>query len=260
MPTNPTRNLATEPLRLCTWNLWFEDYLQIERLLAVLSYVEPLNPHILAFQELTAIADAFFSDANLPFSRIYQNVPFTLDDWQWYWEGIYSRLPFSDRSTRFAYEDSGMGRGLTVLHVPDLNLVVGCTHLESENEHALRRRQFARALELLESFGAPNKILMGDMNTRRGQQLNDLLPGGWLDAWETLQPDEPGFTRHPQRNVLAAGGEPQRLDRIYYCCRDFQPTSIRLVGEEALSVNGETFTPSDHFGVMLDLQPLNILS
>ena len=244
-------------LRLLTWNLWFQDYLQIERLLALLSYVEPLNPHIIALQELTPVADVFFDDINLPFSETFKSVPFTVPDQQWYWEGVYTRLPFSSQSGRVVYAESEMGRGLTLLHVPSHDLVVGCTHLESENEHPVRRRQFAEAIKNLDSFNAANKILMGDMNTRKGNKLDDLLPSGWIDVWPTLYPEEPGYTRDPARNVFTSKGKAQRLDRIYCKCRDFQPIAMQIIGDEILTTEyGERFMPSDHFGVLLELKPI----
>ena len=245
-------------LRLFTWNLWFEDYLQIERLLTVLSYVELLNPHIIAFQELTPVADSLFSDPKLPFSDLYKNVPYSLQDWQWYWEGIYSRLPFNDKSKRYAFTDSEMGRGITVLHVPSSDLVVGCVHLESENEHLIRRLQFSEAIGFLDSCQESNKILMGDMNTRQGELLSELLSPGWSDVWEQNYPDKAGYTRDPQLNVMLSKGKANRLDRIYCKCPDFKSPAIRLIGlNQQVTENGEIFMPSDHFGVLLDLSPLD---
>lgn len=244
-------------LRLLTWNLWFQDYLQIERLLAVLSYVEPLNPQVIAMQELTPVADAFFDDRSLPFSASFKSVPFKLPGRQWYWEGLYTRLKIGSQSGRFEYAESDMGRGLTLLDAPSFDLVVGCTHLESENEHPTRRRQFAQAIEQLDAFGASNKVLMGDMNTRQGDRLDDLLPSGWVDAWPTLHPDKPGYTRDPARNVFTSKGKAQRLDRIYCKCRDFQPSAMKIIGDDVLTTeHGEPFMPSDHFGVLLELKPI----
>lgn len=185
---------TTAPFRLLTWNLWFDDYLQIERLLSILSYVEPLSPDVVAFQEMTEISNRFFADRSIPFSRMYNPVPVKLPKKQWYWERLYSRLPIGDLSKRHEYRESNMGRGVTLLHNQELDLVVGCTHLESEHERELRRDQFSQAIEFLESFGTRNKILVGDTNMRDGENVNDLMPQDWRDAWETLKPDDPGYT------------------------------------------------------------------
>ena len=251
-------NDEQDNLRLLTWNLWFNEYLQIERLLAVLSYVDLLNPHIIAFQELTPIAESLFSDPKLPFSRSYKTVPLSLQDWQWYWEGIYSRVPFSDNSKRHSFVDSEMGRGISVLHVPAYDLVVGSVHLESENEHPTRRLQFSESIEHLDSCQEANKILMGDMNTRQGDELSDLLSPGWIDVWEMNYPDNPGHTRDPNLNVMLTKNKGNRLDRIFCNCPAFKPPTIRLVGlKEQTTENGQVFMPSDHFGLLLDLSPLD---
>jgi endonuclease/exonuclease/phosphatase (EEP) superfamily protein YafD len=246
-------------LRLLTWNLWFDDYLQIERLLSVLSYIEPLAPDIVAFQEMTDIADRFFGDPSIPFSRSYNRVPATVPHWQWYWEGVYSRFPIGENSQRREYRHSDMARGVTLLHNPGLDLVVGCTHLESEHEYALRRDQFSQAVEHIESFGASNNILLGDTNLRAGEKLDDLLPRGWADVWAILKPDDPGFTVNSDINPMGHGNRKERLDRVYYSCRDFEPADIKLVGTgPEKTETGRLFCPSDHFGLLVDFSPIRV--
>lgn len=251
--------IHSNKLRLLTWNLWFDDYLQIERLLSVLSYVEPLAPDIVAFQEMTDISDRFFADRSIPFSRSYYRVSATLPQWQWYWEALYSQFPIGDTSERRAYRHSDMGRGVTLLHNRDLDLVVGCTHLESENEYALRRDQFSEAIEHLESFKASNTILVGDTNLRTGEKLDDLLPRGWSDAWGTLKPDDPGYTVNSDINPMGHGNRKHRLDRVYYCCQNFEPSDIKLLGTTPEKTEtGRLFCPSDHFGLLIDFSPIQI--
>ncbi len=242
-----------DKLRILSWNLWFDDQLQIERLLSILSYIEPLQPDVIGFQEMTSISDAFFADQNIDFSRIYHRIRAELPDWQWYWEGLYSRLPIGESSGRFSYRHSEMGRGITILHVPEYDLVVGCTHLESENEHALRRDQLSRAILHLEDFETRNIILVGDTNARKDERLNDLLPRHWRDAWEFLKPDDPGYTVNSKVNPMGYGKRQARLDRCFYYCKDFQPTQIKLVGTEPEKTeSGQKFLPSDHFGLLID--------
>jgi len=247
-------SLKKKSLRLLTWNLWFNDYLQVERLRAVQAYIEELNPHIVAFQEVTPVAETVFAELR----GVYQKVPALLPEGQWYWEALYSRLPFSGTSGRFSFSNSEMGRGLTLLHIPELNLAVGCVHLESEDEHAVRRQQFSFVVNRLDEMPAENKIILGDMNCRQGQNLDDLLTAGWSDAWKTACAEKEGFTRDPRRNIMAASGKGHRLDRIYFKCRDFTLLSIRLIGTaEHRTALDETFMPSDHFGLLLDLAPVD---
>ena len=246
-----------DKIRLLTWNLWFDDRLQIERLLAVLSYIEPLQPDIIAFQELTTISTAFFDDRNITFSREYKKVRAEIPLWQWYWEGLYTRLRIGELSARVPFKESDMGRGLTILHLSELDMVIGCTHLESENEHSLRRQQFSKAIDYLDSAPAKNKILLGDTNIRDGEKLNDLLPRHWHDAWLVLKPDDPGYTVDSTKNPMGYGQRQGRLDRVYYSCTEYEPSHIQLVGVDPIKTEtGHTFLPSDHFGLLVDFTVL----
>lgn len=247
---------SLESLRLLTWNLWFDEYMQIERLLAVLSYVEPLRPHVVAFQEMTLTTQHVLQLPKIPFSQYYREIPAEVPPKQWYWEALYSRIPAAYESSRLAYSSSEMGRGLTVLLYPDYDLLIGCTHLESEHEHPSRRRQLAEALQHLESFGVENMFLLGDMNTRSSQHLDDLLPETWHDAWLTLRPNDPGYTVDSTRNLMIPRRARHRLDRIFFKSKRWQPKTIRLVGEHVLtSETQDRFFPSDHFGLFLECVP-----
>ena len=109
-----------ENIRLLTWNLWFDKHLQEERLRLVLSHIIHLQPDIIAFQELTFVSENFFDDKRLPFSEIYHKVPTTVVDKSWYWEGLYTRFEIEARFMRIPFDDSDMGRGLSLVHIPDL--------------------------------------------------------------------------------------------------------------------------------------------
>ncbi len=248
-----TSSAPPHPLRLLTWNLWFDEYMQIERLLAVLSYIEPLNPHVLALQEVTLVTQHALATPNFPFSQAYREVPGSIPPRQWYWESIYSRLPIGPLSTRIAFAKTDMGRGLTVLHVPEYDLVVGCTHLESENEHKLRRQQLQQSIQIIEEFDAKNMFLLGDLNTRGFQHIDDLFPEGWQDAGTVLNPKDPGYTVDYQKNKMIITAKQHRLDRICYKSKQWEPKSIRLIGKHVLKTeNDEQFLPSDHFGLFLE--------
>ena len=238
--------------RLLTWNLWFDEQLQVERLHSVLSYIVHLQPDIIAFQELTFVSENFFDNKTLPFNDIYHKVPKNIVDKSWYWEGIYTRFEFNSRFTRIPFQNSKMGRGLTIVHFPELDLVVGSTHLESEDKHETRRLQFSEALDHFSYFQTGNKIIAGDTNVREEEDVNDLLPENWADAWEELMPNDPGYTVDSGKNPMGPGDRRQRLDRVFYCCRDFKPQRIRLVGTDPVKKENETFFPSDHFGLLVD--------
>ncbi|MBN1466667.1 endonuclease/exonuclease/phosphatase family protein [candidate division KSB1 bacterium] len=240
-------------IRLLSWNLWFDQFLQLERLNAVLSQIVRLHPDIIAFQELTFNSENFFDDKSLPFSDIYHKIPRNVVDKSRYWEGIYTRFEFNSRFMRIPFQDSEMGRGLTVVHFSEFDLVVGCMHLESEDNHDKRRDQLRQALTHFSYFRTRNKILTGDTNVRGEEDIDDLLPDAWSDVWEQLMTNDPGYTADSERNSLRQGGRRDRLDRVYCSCHDFKPQRVQLVGTEPLlHTDGSSFFPSDHFGLLVD--------
>ncbi|MBN1560016.1 endonuclease/exonuclease/phosphatase family protein [candidate division KSB1 bacterium] len=247
------RQSAKKNIRLLSWNLWFDEFLQLERLNAVLSHIVHLHPDIITFQELTFLSENFFDNKNLPFSDIYHKVPKNVLEKNRYWEGIYTRFGFDARFTRIPFEDSQMGRGLTVVHFYEIDLVVGCMHLESEDNHSIRRNQFHQALSHFSYFRTRNNILAGDTNVRAGDTIDDLLPENWADVWQQLMAKEPGYTVDSTRNPMGPVNRQERLDRVFYSCQDYQPQRIRLVGTNPLThKDGTVYFPSDHFGLLVD--------
>ena len=242
------------PLRLLTWNVWFGPFRDRARMQAIVAEVARLEPHIVAFQEVTRHLARLPETRSSPLRSSYRRLETPAPEESRYWEVIYTRLEPGPESGRWSYSDTAMARGCTILHVEALNLVVATTHLESLQAAATRERQFREAIARIERLPVRNRVLCGDMNLRDGQALDHLLPPCWEDAWTLLRPGEEGATRDAARNPMTHDPLQDRLDRIFVCCPDYVPARIELVGTDPIDSTGTLF-PSDHFGLFLELRP-----
>lgn len=250
----------SETLRIMTWNVWFSELARDQRMQELLTYIEELQPDVVGLQELTRYGMDVLGGPNSILSQAYQPTPSDASEIQGYWERIYTKLPIGPRSIRTEYEWTHMGRGLSVLHSPDLDLVVGATHLESMDSAETRQAQASEAFERLDSFGTRNVVFMGDMNLYDEETLEP-LPTGWVDAWDCLYPHDPGYTRDNKVNAMIGYPTQQRIDRIFVRSQDYKLQEMELLGLAPLDPKQydlkteEPIHPSDHFGLFLQLKP-----
>jgi hypothetical protein len=82
------------------------------------------------------------------------------------------------------------------------------------------------------------------------------------DAWEEVNPGDPGYTYDGRRNSMLNSSMRSRLDRILCRLEHFQLLRMDMVG--TVPVEGHSFTfrsgkqtqmmPSDHFGLLLTIR------
>ena len=248
-----------DELRLLTWNVWFHTLAQSARMTSILNLIQEHNPDIIGLQELTLQGLQTLEAPHSPLLQ-YHKVKSEVAQRQSYWEGIYSRFQPGPLSQRVPYEWTHMGRGLTILHCPTLDLVVGTTHLESMDRSQFRAAQILEAFERIDSFGTQNAILMGDTNLYQPETIKP-LPQGWTDSWNTLYPNQHGWTRNSQINPMIEYPTQERLDRIFLRTNNFVPQQILILGTKPCQTitksntqNNTTIFPSDHFGLLLQLK------
>ncbi len=155
------------------------------------------------------------------------------------------------------------------LATPSGPLWVHTTHLNYRPQHGREREDQVMAIDdRLRTFTPDNpQILMGDFNARPESDeirwLKGLTTLGgrrtfYQDAWDTLHPADPGITwaaRNPGTASLAFLGLDRRLDYVFVTPRrrdgrgHIQNCQIVLDRPDAAGI-----FPSDHFGVMVDVQ------
>ncbi|MGE0492969.1 MAG: endonuclease/exonuclease/phosphatase family protein [Vulcanimicrobiota bacterium] len=232
-------------MRLLTWNLCWKDHHQEARLRAVREEIDRQRPDLVAFQEVSVrTIDTF----RLLFAE------------QGLWPGwpgqaglaIVSKRPWKERGQLRL--PSGQGRQLQWFRTED-GVTVANVHLESTAAQRDRRlEQLAEVFDFLERF--PRVVLVGDFNFAPDWPENQRLPCHYLDAWQELHPDDPGYTEDTELNGmrLALSGQPKRVRFDRVLCKGMTPGRIDLVGTVPVAGNPELW-PSDHFGLVCEVAP-----
>lgn len=250
---------SAERLRVMTYNVWFGDYMFDPRAVALLSLARDYAPDIIGLQEvtprlLTKILEAdwvrehyFLSDTTGTSVTPYGTM-------------LLSRFPL--RAQRLYPLPSGMHRQMVTaeVHLNGQILQVANVHLESKKHNAsMRAAQLRGALKLLEH--ARHCLLVGDFNfCSSWPEENSVLPAEYQDLWPALRPEEPGYTVDTEVNLMRLlqkdKRKANRFDRILLRGRapGWQARSIELIGIDPISPQYVDVFPSDHFGLVADLQ------
>jgi tyrosyl-DNA phosphodiesterase 2 len=148
-------------------------------------------------------------------------------------------------------------------------LVIATSHLKSTrnsttstNDWNKRKSQAKEAIEKLDPY--PNIILGGDMNWRN---RDDFLPlkSGWIDAWQHIKPQEPGYTFDTESNPYLINHKisPERLDRFLCKLTNFELVDIEMIGNKEIPVvvpcelgnfRKQSVIISDHYGLILTVR------
>lgn len=240
-------------LRVITYNVWFDPYECARRCGAVLDILRNEGPDVISLQEVTPyflqrlLAEPWLRDS-------YQCSRSKLIDAR-YDVVMLTRLPVRRFVSHSLTTD--MGRRLHALEIPTTRgrLVVGGVHLESMRERTpTRLSQIDECIPILAR--ADFSIWLGDFNSAPSSEEDQRIRGAFRDAWEDLDNSE-GYTRDTSRNAMLAkvkADRHQRIDRILWRGEGLQPSQIRLLGTAALEgTDGQVF-PSDHFGLLAELE------
>jgi len=254
MPAAVRQEQRLDRLVLVTYNIWFGDYYWEERLSALLELVRDCQPDVVALQEVTpghlkrilatewVRREFWVSDAQG--STLYPHGVLTL-----------SRLPLnsltlhelpSEKDRKLLIAELGLGRQ---------SICLGNLHLESSvSATPMRLAQLDRVLSSIQ--GARHRILLGDFNFDPVQEPEQArVDRHYLDLWEALRLDEPGYTEDTDINcmrLLHKNKEKQvRFDRILLQSESpgWRPESIRLIGTQPISPGLPDVFPSDHSGL-----------
>eukprot|EP00475_Leptophrys_vorax_P003431 TRINITY_DN12030_c0_g1_i1.p1 TRINITY_DN12030_c0_g1~~TRINITY_DN12030_c0_g1_i1.p1 ORF type:complete len:358 (-),score=73.44 TRINITY_DN12030_c0_g1_i1:113-1186(-) len=239
---------------LVTWNVWFDSFMFGRRCQEMFAILRKLNPDFICFQEVTSnfvslickeefVRESYFvSDVN---GNTVQN----------YGTMMLSRYAL-DSFHRFNFESSAQGRSLLAApfsFASESAFVVSTSHLESISKYApLRIEQLEKSFELLDSTS--NAVMCGDFNFCQDWKENSHIRAEYVDLWQHLRGDEPGYTMPPRGTFKA-----WRPDRILLKsdADAILPLEIMKIGTEPIDYpelnekEKSTFvlTPSDHHGL-----------
>lgn len=246
-------------LRFVTFNVWFGQFFLDERLRALLDLLIAQRPDIVALQEVTP----------RHLERILE------ESWirEGYWVSdavgetvepngvlLLSRLPL--RHLVLCRLPSRKSRKFLVgeIESTDQTLYVGNVHLESSPLAApLRLAQLDTVLPSL--HGARHAVLMGDFNfdpVHEAEQAR--VEDRYRDIWIELRGGEAGYTENTDINLMRLHQKQQekrvRFDRILLRspAGGWMPRSVDLIGTEPISPERPDVFPSDHFGLVAELE------
>lgn len=159
---------------------------------------------------------------------------------------------------------SNMGRNLLMIKLEfdstssQKNLLIAGTHLESLIDQTVIRAQQAESIgNYLKEYS--NSILVGDFNPVSQQEQRDLVAKTqcFVDTWDTLVKDSPGFTFDTQINTAAREFLRGKIVQtkcdliLFHQASKWKPISIKLIGTTEIEKN---LFPSDHFGLVAEFQ------
>ena len=239
-------------MRIISFNIWFHRYKLEERINSLVQQILTQHPvpDVLAFQEVT-------TESMIILQRLLKKVfPFyTPEQVHSYGVAIFSRhriihhleIPFSSR----------MGRELliTILQYNEQRILVATAHFESEFgvNNAVKLEQYKTAQGFLDCFSSEysNIILAADTNILSHEEDDFFSSNDWNDCWRMVDsPPDKQFTFDSKTNAyhrIRKKTYQARLDRILV-----KGCGVTTSFELLKKVPGKIL-PSDHFGVMVDI-------
>ncbi len=239
-----------DPIRIVTWNVWFDDHKLEERGVGLLAELGRRRPHVIALQEVTyALLAAILQEPWVRADYQISDVDVIAYD-----VIVLSRLPITRMMTLPLVSE--MGRRLVVARL-GCGLDVATVHLESTSARAAERATQLRAIQPALAEASENAVLVGDMNfDPAAAHESAALDPSFVDVWPALRPDEPGYTVDGERNAMCVRATREqhraRIDRVFARSRRWRPQAIELVGTAPIDRAG-TFV-SDHFGLEVTLR------
>ncbi len=257
-----TPNIMNE-LSVVSYNIWFEELAELERIVSLLSTIRSSNPDVVCLQEVK------------PY--IYNTLINDLQEYKYHYpkrvDARYGCVIFSKHPITMCMThefESTMGRKLYIAKIeypfhsvdPDgigvetREVVVATTHFESmfkrKVENIIKIQQFREAHKALNNmfnkYG--NVVFCADTNIILEEEEKFIATdpsSDWKDAWKLKGDNHNKFTFDGQRNLylqLTQCPYRSRLDRVLFRANQLNITSFRMLKK------GDGLTePSDHFGV-----------
>eukprot|EP01095_Lingulamoeba_sp_RSL-Kostka_P001750 TRINITY_DN1254_c0_g1_i1.p1 TRINITY_DN1254_c0_g1~~TRINITY_DN1254_c0_g1_i1.p1 ORF type:complete len:325 (+),score=79.61 TRINITY_DN1254_c0_g1_i1:92-1066(+) len=254
---NQRRLYDGQDLKIIQYNIWFGKLKLKERMLSIGSIIEEMDPDIVCFEEvkianLEVLLSIKFFQENYYITDISGN---TLGSY-----GVIHLTKYPYKSLHLNVLVTKLGRNVLIGEIPVYNkddnsemglMSVSNSHLESFPQDVdYRRLQMIRIFSLTSDF--PYSIFCADFNfSEEGE--DGLYPPQYIDSWDYLHKNEPGYTIDTTTNPLIKNKPncQKRIDRILFKSPNdnWLPKEVKILGTQPISEELEDVFPSDHFGV-----------
>jgi hypothetical protein len=133
------------------------------------------------------------------------------------------------------------------------------THLETGSAEPIQAIQAGELVQLTAADPLP-VITVGDFNSDARGTTTDtyadiLIPGGLVDVWNVVNPNNPGLTGSQQEDLLNASTLSKRIDLIFVRgSDDLSSLKADVVGDDEAARTPSGLWPSDHAGVTASIR------
>ena len=229
----PQPSVAEGKLCVVSYNVWFSETNQLIRAKSMMDLIEPFQPDVIAFQEVT-----------LPFLQVVKEQPWIQER---YWLSdttgstchpygimmlINRHSPWLPRPKLSIHQlPSSMGRRF-LRCISENGISIATAHLESESNCDVRVLQLGKIFDSLNAV--PNSslsIFLGDTNfgdnTPESALLSEKFPQ-YQDLWLQLNPDVDPQETH---TMVDPSDPARRIDKLFYAISRSPHSLISLDSE-----------------------------
>lgn len=232
-------------IRLITYNIWMEDILFDRRIDRIARLIIKNNPDIVCLQEVTPRSfellkkylKGFYYFSRDEFYRNYDTL-------------ILSKHKILEINN-FPFRNSNMGRSLRHIKVLINNKIINIfnIHLESNyRNNEIKNKQLESTFNRVSNYD--NFFIMGDTNITNEINLPNYLKDAWIDIGKR---EDLKYTYDYLNNDHIHYKYRSRLDRIYLN-QDWKIKDMEFIGNKEEDKIDGVYYPSDHFGVMIDVE------
>jgi poly(A) polymerase len=259
----PLESVTATTLKIASFNVlsdcYYSEHTQTDlRIPIIIEHLDRCDADIIALQEVTPRLLAKLLTADWVRNYYISESP-QGETLETHGLLLLSRLPF----TAVEYRYSSRKRviiGKWLLNGKTFHAAaVHFTSDYNKDAQKTRAKQLAILLAYLQTQPGDSAIV-GDFNAVENQPAEILTQNNYIDVWQKLHPEDPGYTFNPETNPLAAlmsrTGLSGRLDRMVLksCDRDWLPQKIELFACNPLPDTDGKIYPSDHFGILTQLE------
>lgn len=256
------------------FNIWFDSYMQRERLISLIKYIIKNKPDIICLQE---VLPEIYKILINKLGRIY---PYNFPNSITYTYGcvIFSKHKIT-KCLQIPFKNSNMGRSAVIakiefpmivykgITIEKIDLAIITSHFESvyktnESNNPINKiSQFTITESIMDEMydEYSNVIFCGDTNVSKEDEQHFIktdtthfpdnpAANKWKDAWIYMGDEENKYTFDSRSNKylkMKNYNYCSRLDRILYKCDDMELVDFKLIKEE----EGEDEI-SDHYGTL----------
>ena len=194
-------------MKLITLNLWFDNYLRLERSNIFIEYIKKEEPDVIFLQEATLPVLQYIY---IRIQKEYPHIHTSIEEIG-YGLAIISKKKINKRKN-LGFKNTKMGRSLLYGEIE--GIIYATTHLESVfgKEKYKKTEQFNSSITLLSKY---DKVIFGGDTNLTNNQSKDLELKEFEDVYIKFKDESEKYTYDGVDNPLLKNKSRSRLDRLF---------------------------------------------